>query len=159
MRKQMQKNQKTPVPLGSRPIPPCSMIAELLVCSAPCWVSQSLVKSDVPPSWLQTKSLGGYNCDEEEGVKVRQRCVGSQRLHYRRALGTRNGMEQLVVGRRRRQKTLDSSVRMHFMHNDLASHFFVACPTVPLGAVTVNYLICCGKILSRPHVIALVSRP
>lgn len=84
--------------------------------------------------------------------------MGSQCLHYRRALRTRNGME-MVVGRGRRQKTLDSSVRMHFMHNDLASPFFVACPTVPLGAVTVNYLICCGKILSRPHVIALVSRP
>lgn len=85
--------------------------------------------------------------------------MGSRYLHYRRALGTRNGMEQLVVGRRRREKTLDSSVRMQFMRKDLASHFFVACPTVPLGAVTVNYLICSGKILSHPHVIALVSRP
>lgn len=85
--------------------------------------------------------------------------MGSRCLHYRCALGTRNGMEQLVVGRGKRQKTLDSSVKVHFMYKDLASHFYVACPTVPLGAVTVNYLICCGKILSRPHVIALVSRP
>lgn len=62
--------------------------------------------------------------------------MGSRRLHYRHALGTRNGMEQLVVRRRRREKTLDSSVRMQFMRKDLASHFFVACPTVPLGVVT-----------------------
>lgn len=62
-------------------------------------------------------------------------------------------MEQLVAGREggRREKTLDRSARMHFMYKDLASHFYGACPTVPLGAVTVNYLIYCGKILNLPH--------
>lgn len=61
-------------------------------------------------------------------------------------LRTGNRMEQLVVEREGgEKKTLDSSARMHFMYKDLASHFYVACPTVPLVAVTVNYLIYCGK--------------
>lgn len=70
-----------------------------------------------------------------------QMCPGNQKWDGTAGLG--EGV--------RREKTLDSSARMHFMYKDLASHFYGACPTVPLGAVTVNYLIYCGKTLNLPH--------